>query len=96
MLDPSGQFVYVSNRGHNSIAGFAIDRNTGRLSPLGYVSTGGRTPRHFTIDPSGKWLYAANQDSDTIVQFDLDPRTGELRPTGQIVEVGAPVCLLFS
>jgi 6-phosphogluconolactonase len=95
-LDPSGRFVYVSNRGHDSIASFAIDRTSGRIATLGHVSTGGRTPRNFAIDPSGTQLYAANQDSDTIVQFDLDQNTGQLTPTGQVTEVGAPVCILFT
>jgi 6-phosphogluconolactonase len=95
-VSPSGQYVYVSNRGHDSIACFSIDQASGRLTPIDHVSTGGRTPRHFAIDPTGKRLYAANQDSDTIVHFDIDGRTGQLRPTGDVTEVGAPVCLLFS
>jgi 6-phosphogluconolactonase len=93
---PSGEFVYVSNRGHDTIASFRIDSQSGRLTPLGHVSSGGKTPRHFAIHPSGQWLYVANQDSDTIVQFDLDAGTGRLRPTGREASVGAPVCLLFS
>jgi 6-phosphogluconolactonase len=95
-VEPSGRFVYVSNRGHDSIASYAIDAGTGHVTPLGHVSTMGRTPRNFSIDPSGKRLYAANQDSDTIVEFSLDPSTGALAPTGQTVDVGAPVCVLFS
>ncbi|MBV9327976.1 MAG: lactonase family protein [Chloroflexi bacterium] len=95
-VDPAGRFVYVSNRGHHSIAGFAIDSATGRVSPTGHVSTGGNTPRHFAIHPSGTRLYVANQDSDTIVQFDVDSRSGELTPTGDVTQVGAPVCILFS
>jgi 6-phosphogluconolactonase len=95
-VDPSGRFVYVSNRGHDSIAAFAIDSPTGRLSPVGNFPTGGRTPRNFAIHPNGTRLYAANQDSDTIVQFDIDPGTGALTPSGDVTEVGAPVCILFS
>jgi 6-phosphogluconolactonase len=96
VVDPSGRFVYVSNRGHDSIAGFAIDQETGRITATGHVSSGGQTPRNFNIDPTGRWLYAANQDSDTIVQFDLDADTGGLSPTGEVTSVGAPVCILFS
>jgi 6-phosphogluconolactonase len=95
MVEPSGRFVYVSNRGHDSLACFAIDADSGRLTPLGHVSTQGRTPRNFNIDPSGRRLYVANQNSDTIVTFGIDPQTGALTPTGQVVEVGAPVCILF-
>jgi 6-phosphogluconolactonase len=96
LVEPSGVFVYVSNRGHDSIAGFAIDPASGRVTPAGHVSTGGRIPRHFTIDPTGSRLYAANQESDTIVHFDLNHQTGQLTPTGDVTEVGAPVCILFS
>jgi 6-phosphogluconolactonase len=93
---PSGRYVYVSNRGHDSIATFGIDSPTGRLSPMGTVSTGGRTPRNFAIDPTGRLLYAANQDSDTIVHFSIDSSTGRLEPNGDVTQVGAPVCILFS
>lgn len=95
-VHPSGRFVYVSNRGHDSIACFAVDQATGRISPRGHVSTLGRTPRNFTIDPSGRRLYVGNQESDVVVHFDLDLETGRLMATGDVTEVGAPVCLLFS
>jgi len=95
-VDAAGRFAYVSNRGHHSIAAFEIDPTTGRLTPTGHVSTGGETPRHFTIHPSGERVYVANQDTDTIVQFDVDQHTGELRATGDVTKVGAPVCILFS
>jgi 6-phosphogluconolactonase len=95
-LERSGRFAYVSNRGHDSIAMFSVDTSTGRVTPLGHVSTRGRIPRNFAIDPSGKWLYVGNQESDTIAQFDIDPRSGQLTPNGDLVQVGAPVCLLFS
>lgn len=96
VLEPNGRFVYVSNRGPHSIAGFAIDQVSGLLTTIGTVPTGGRTPRNISIDPSGSRMYAANQNSDTIVHFELDPLTGQLTPDGQVTEVGAPVCILFS
>jgi 6-phosphogluconolactonase len=96
VVEPAGHFVYVSNRGHDSIASFAIDQGSGRLTPLGHVSTNGRTPRNFSIDPTGRRLYAGNQDSHTIVHFDLDGQTGQLTANGDVTEVGAPVCILFS
>ncbi|MCC6180184.1 MAG: lactonase family protein [Chloroflexi bacterium] len=95
LVEPSGRFLYVSNRGHDSIAIFAIDPDTGRLTAVGHVSTQGRAPRNFAIDPSGTFLYAANQNSDTIVQFHIDRETGQLTPTGDVIEVGGPVCILF-
>ncbi len=90
---PSGRFVYGSNRGHDSIAIFAIDPATGTLTPVGHESTGGRTPRNFAIDPAGNYLFAANQESDSIVTFRIDGETGRLAPTGQVTAVPSPVCL---
>ena len=95
-VHPSGRFLYGSNRGHDSIAIFAIDEQTGALTPAGHCSTGGRTPRNFNIDPSGRFLLAANQDSDSIVVLRIDPETGALEPTGASVEVPKPVCILFA
>jgi 6-phosphogluconolactonase len=94
-VHPSGKFVYGSNRGHDSIAIFAVDPSSGRLTPVGHQPTQGKTPRNFAIDPSGSFLLAENQDSGTIVVFRIDPQTGRLSPTGQTVEVPAPVCVKF-
>ena len=90
---PSGKFVYGSNRGHDSIAMFAIDQATGRLTSLGHESTRGQTPRNFAIDPSGTWLLAANQDTSTIVTFRIHPQSGHLHPTGQVTNIPNPVCI---
>lgn len=95
LVAPSGRFVYASNRGNDSIAIFAVDAETGRLTPIGHESTRGRTPRNFNIDPSGTFLYAANQDSDTIVTFRVDIEIGRLTATGQVTEAKTPVCILF-
>jgi len=94
-IHPSGKFLYTSNRGHDSIAVFSVEKSTGRLSLVGNVSTQGRAPRNFAIDPAGSHLLVANQDSDNIVVFSIDPATGGLKPTGQIAKVGSPVCLVF-
>jgi 6-phosphogluconolactonase len=91
----SGKFVYGSNRGHNSLAVFAIDSRTGLLTNIGYESVQGKTPRHFAIDPTGKWLLAENQDSSNIVVFRIDPKTGKIESSGKTVEVGSPVCAVF-
>lgn len=90
---PSGRFIYGSNRGHDSIAAFAIDETTGRLTVLGHTPSGGKTPRNFAIDPSGQFLFAANQGSDNIVTFRLDPETGQLAAPGRVTSVPAPVCI---
>jgi 6-phosphogluconolactonase len=94
-VHPSGKFLYGSNRGHHSLAVFAVDPDRGRLTPVEHKSTGGNTPRNFAIDPTGQWLLAANQDSDNVVVFALDRQTGRLIPTGQSVEVGRAVCVKF-
>jgi 6-phosphogluconolactonase len=96
MVEPSGGFVYVSNRGHDTIAIFAIDQASGRLTAVGHASTLGKTPRNFNIEPSGTYLYAGNQNSNTIVQFRIDHATGQLVPTGEVTPAGAPVCIIFS
>ena len=92
-VSPSGRFLYGSNRGHDSIVIFEIDRDTGRLDYVGHEPTQGRTPRNFAIDPTGTFLLAANQDSDTVVTFRIDERTGLLDPAGHVAEVPMPVCL---
>jgi 6-phosphogluconolactonase (cycloisomerase 2 family) len=92
---PSGRFLYASMRGHDSIAVFAIDQDTGQLTPVQWVATGGRTPRFFTLDPQGNFLYAANQDSDTIVPFRVDPQSGTLSPVGDVITTGTPVSIVF-
>ena len=85
-----GRFVYVSNRGHDSIACFSVTGMNGELRLVGHTPTGGKTPRFFTLDPTGKNLFAANQDSDTIVCFRIDAGTGGLTPTGTEIRVGSP------
>jgi 6-phosphogluconolactonase (cycloisomerase 2 family) len=93
---PSGRFVYVSNRGHDSIAIFAVDRADRSVTPVAWVPTQGRTPRYFGLDPAGSFLYACNQNSDTIVTFRVDRESGGLTPTGQILQSNTPVCIAFA
>lgn len=94
-VHPSGKFVYVSNRGHDSLAIFAIDAATGRLTPVGHEPTQGNWPRNFRIDPTGTWLLAANQKSNSVVVFRVDAGTGKLRATGAKAEVSAPACIRY-
>jgi 6-phosphogluconolactonase len=94
-VHPTGHFLYGSNRGHDSIAVFAIDAAKGTLTPVEHVPTQGKTPRSFEIDPTGSFLFAANQSSDSIVVFRVDPKTGRLTPAGQVLEVPSPVCVKF-
>lgn len=93
VVHPSGKFLYVSNRGHDSIAVFTLDEKTGVPTPAGHQSTKGKTPRNFAVDPSGGFLLAANQASNSVVVFAIDEKTGGLKPTDSTVEVPAPVCI---
>jgi 6-phosphogluconolactonase len=95
VVHPNGRFVYGSNRGHDSIAVFAVDARDGRLTAIGHTPTGGKVPRSFAIDPTGRWLLAANQLTDNINSFAIDPQRGTLTPTGATVAVARPVCVLF-
>lgn len=92
---PSGKFLYVSNRGHNSIAMFSVDEATGKLAFLGVEPIRGKTPRNFVVDPTGRFLLAAGQDSNTVTVFAIDPATGRLTFTGQSIDVPMPVCIRF-
>ncbi|MGB7601832.1 MAG: lactonase family protein [Candidatus Sulfotelmatobacter sp.] len=94
-VHPSGKFLYASNRGHDSIAVFAIDPNKGTLSLIEYVPTKGQSPRHFQIDPTGRLLFAENEKSDNIVVFRINAQTGRLTPTGKVLDVSQPVCVKF-
>jgi 6-phosphogluconolactonase len=94
-VHPNGKFLYVSNRGNDSIAILSIHPGNRTLAPAGGIPTGGKEPRHFAIDPSGKYLLAENQFSNNIVVFKIDPATGGLTPTGQVVEVPSPVDIAF-
>ncbi len=94
-VSPSGKFVYGSNRGHDSIAVFAVDSQKGTLTAVERVSTQGKIPRHFAIDPTGSYLLVGNQASDSLVVFRIDQKTGRLSPTGQSLRVPSPACVRF-
>ncbi|SEK24867.1 6-phosphogluconolactonase [Stigmatella aurantiaca] len=94
-VSPDGKFVYGSNRGHNSIAVFAVD-SLGKLTLVQHVSTQGLWPRDFILDPTGTYLLVANQQSHTIVPFRRDPVTGKLTALGTSLAVTAPTSLLVA
>jgi len=93
-IDAAGSFVYGSNRGHDSIAVFAVTPS-GTLSLVEHTPTGGKTPRNFTIDPTGRWLVAANQESSTLTVFRRDATSGRLTAAGTPHDAPTPVCVLF-
>lgn len=92
-LDPSGRWLYASNRGHDSLARFAVDPADGHLAFAGTVPTGGKTPRHFAFLPDGRHLVAAAQDSDHLQVFTVND--GNVSPVGPAIAVGKPVCTAF-
>jgi 6-phosphogluconolactonase len=94
-LSPDERFLYVSNRGHNSIAAFAIDELSGTLTVVDHYSTLGETPRNFAITPQGNYVLAANQDTGDVRVWKVDNATGELMDTGHSVQVPKPVCIKF-
>ena len=91
----SGRSLYVSNRGHNSIAVFRLAESTGVPTFEQATSTEGDWPRNFALDPTERWLLVANQRSDSIIVFARDPESGRLTPTRQRMSVPSPVCLRF-
>jgi 6-phosphogluconolactonase len=92
-VHPEGQWLYASNRGHNSVVIFRIDAASGLLSLVGFQASLGITPRNFTLTPSGDMLLVANQDSDQIVVFRLDAATGLLSELDRHA-VPTPVCMV--
>jgi len=92
----NGRTLYVSNRGHNSIAVFSVAEPTGAPALDQVISTEGDWPRNFSLDPSGRWLLVANQRSDSVVVFRRDPDNGRLTRTRQRLALPSPVCLRFA
>lgn len=94
VVHPSGKFLYGSNRGHDTIAVFAIAED-GKLSPVQHAAAEVKVPRNFALDPTGQWLFTEGQKSNDIGLFRVDPQTGKLSFSGKRLEVGSPVCLKF-
>jgi len=101
---PSGRVVYASNRGHDSIAVFAVDPRAGTLTPVDWALTRAKSPRFFCLDPSAEILYAANADegyspqpnTDVITSFRIDRAKGTLTPTGQVIKTNSPCAIVFA
>ncbi len=90
-----GRFIYVSNRGYDSVAIFAADTATGWLTLVDIVQTSGKTPRFFTLTSDGRFMFVAHEDSDMIAVFTVDQVTGQFAPTGDVVRTGSPVCIVL-
>ena len=94
-IDRAGRFLYVSNRGHDSIAIFSIDQAKGTLRLVDHAPAGGKTPRYFAFDPSGRFLMVANQNSASVVVNRVDVKTGRLTPVQTLTDIPEPVCIVF-
>lgn len=93
-VHPNGRTLYTSLRGRDEIVAYSIDQDSGELTFLQRIGTGGKTPRFFGLDTSGRWLLACNQNSGSIVLFGIGD-DGQLAATGEILDVPAPVCIVF-
>lgn len=94
-VSSDGRFVYAANRGHDSIAVFSVDQDTGKLTFVEHTSTEGSWPRDFMLDPTEKFLVASNQESGNLVLFARDAETGKLTLLQSDVAVPYPVCVKF-
>jgi 6-phosphogluconolactonase len=94
-VDPAGRFVYVSNRGHDSIAILKIDPANGALTLVGHAPTNGRTPRYFTFDPTGAYVLVGNQGSNTVVVYRVDRDSGNLAVIQTLTDVPEPASIVF-
>ena len=94
-VHPNGRWVFVSNRGHDSISVFAFEEATGALERKAIVPCGGKIPRHFTLTPDGGWLLVGGQNSNSLHAMRFNAETGELTLTDALIETPSPICLQF-
>ncbi|HJZ78454.1 MAG TPA: beta-propeller fold lactonase family protein [Vicinamibacterales bacterium] len=94
-IDKSGRFLYVSNRGADTVTMFAVDPTKGTLRLHEFFAARGRTPRNITIDPTGRYLFVSNQGSNNVVVFAIDGATGRLTPTGTELKIDQPASVFF-
>ncbi len=95
-ISADGNYLYASNRGEDTLAVFSISGKDGRLTLLQSISSGGKTPGHFTLSPTGQWLLCANQSSATVTVFRRDAATGKLSGPTQTIPLDSPMFLLFA
>jgi 6-phosphogluconolactonase len=94
-VHPTGRFLYVSNRGNNTVILFNVDAEKGTLTYVEEQGTGGNTPRHFGIQPSAEHLVIANQDTNQLLASRIDAGNGRLKPSGVFAECPSPACAKF-
>ncbi|HEY1897050.1 MAG TPA: lactonase family protein [Terracidiphilus sp.] len=96
VISKDGRNVYFANRGDDFIFAFTANPETGTLTPIGRIASGGTTPRNFALDPTERWMLVANQNSDQLSVFPRDPQTGALAEEGKSYPCPAPMCILFA
>jgi 6-phosphogluconolactonase len=94
-IHPSGKFVYVSNRGYDTVAAFSYDKEKMKLTQVGQIKGDIKTPRNFNISPDGKWMLIASQAGNKVGVYAIDAQTGMAKETDVSVKVGGPVCVKF-
>ncbi len=94
-IHPSGKFVYVSNRGHDTIAAFRYDAASKQLSPAGHITGDIKIPRNFNISPCGKWMLIASQDGGKVGVYQIDPATGLAKETANAIKIDHCICIKF-
>jgi 6-phosphogluconolactonase len=95
VISADGKFLYVGNRGHDTVTVFAIDRKAGTLTLKENIPSGGRTPRNIRIDPTGAWFFAANENGGNVTEFKIDRASGHLTPTGVTAPINTPGGIYF-
>ncbi|MFJ4803187.1 lactonase family protein [Streptomyces murinus] len=94
LVTADGRYAFLANRGHNSLARYAVEADGARLRLLGTVPVGGDFPRQIALSPDGRLLFAANQRSGTVTVFHVDADRGELRSAGEPFASPVAVCAL--
>lgn len=92
-VSADGKTVYGSNRGHDSLAVFSVDEESGKLTPIQHISTEGGHPRHFSLMPGGQFLVVANRDGNNLVLYKVNGDNGTLEFTGKTYSQSKPVCV---
>ncbi len=96
VITRDGKFVYFVNRDNNFLYSFRAEYASGKLTPIGRTSCGGKTPRNFILDPTEHWILVANQDSNLISVFARNSETGALAEEGKSFAAATPMCIVFA
>jgi 6-phosphogluconolactonase len=95
LIDKAGRYLYVSNRGNDSITLYTVDPTSGGLTVKEHIPSGGRTPRNIRFDPSGDWFFAANENGGNVTEFKVDKASGHLTQTGVTMSIDTPGGMYF-